>query len=141
MFNKDFLEEQKIRREKERARARIQGEIRRLNSEIHELKDLLDSFIRKRSDLNELNTEWNRTKNKYLKIEIVRDIEVSKKFEGEVAKALKNELPNGLDAMKENVKSVSNVNGGIDDQIASLNKKIERLNNQVSDAYRRLSAI
>ena len=148
MFNRNFREEQRLRREKERearekerARARIRREIDSLNREISELESLRELFRRKGSDLNDLNMEWNKNKNTYLRMEMVRDIEVSRKFEGEVAIALKNELPNGLNVMSQNVRAINNVDKGIGDQINNLNKKIERLNSQVADSYRRLSMI
>lgn len=143
MFNGNFRDEQRQReeRQKERERARIRREIGKLNRQISELENLRESFRRKKSDLDGLNTEWNRNKSTYLRIEMVRDIEVFRKFEGEIATALKNELPNGLESMDKNVTAINNVNHGIDDQIDKLNRKIEELNSQVAYAYRRLNMI
>ncbi len=137
MFNNNLREA----REKERARARIYREINNLNREISDLENIRDSFIRKRSDLGVLNTEWNRNKNTYLGIEMVSEIEVFRKFEGEIGTALKNELPSGLKGMSKNVTSINNVRNGISDQIDKLNKKIEELNNQVAYAHRRFNII
>ncbi|HLR35799.1 MAG TPA: hypothetical protein VK071_10805 [Tissierellales bacterium] len=147
-MSKSFREEQRIikekereARKKERARARIRREINSFNREISELESLRESFRHKKTDLKGINREWNNDKSTSLRMEMVRDIEVSKKFEGEIATALKNKLPDGLQSMNGNIGSINNVVGGIDHQIESLNKKIGELNSKVAVARKRLSVI
>lgn len=119
----------------------INNEISELESEILILEGLRDSFREEESTLQDINENWHNRKNIYLAIEIVREVQVPRRFEGTTATNLKKELPEGIKAGDENSKNANNVIGGIGHQIALLGEEIIRLRAKLAELRRELASL
>ncbi len=124
-----------------KAKRELQKKINKLKKEIRDLQDVIEDYGRCQLKINMQINLWNNQHLAYSALELAPDIMVESVFEGQAAGEFAESMPKAVNEIQLTANLMTNVSGGITDQIRLIEEYIEELEKKVAELEAQLAAL